>query len=71
MNYGNYVNTQREHELIENFLLLLIFLFTNNRNNKIELNGLHINQDKFIIVLDIYNVMIFLAERNKTNNNSK
>jgi hypothetical protein len=72
LHYGIYVNTQSEDALIENFLPLLIFLLPNNRNNKIELEELYINQDKFITPFDIYNTMIFIAEGNKnSNHNSK
>lgn len=72
LHYGIYVNTQSEDALIENFLPLLIFLLPNNRNNKIELEELYINQDKFITSFDIYNTMIFIAEGNKnSNHNSK
>jgi phosphoglycerol transferase MdoB-like AlkP superfamily enzyme len=72
LHYGIYVNTQSEDALIENFLPLLIFLLPNNRNNKIKLEELYINQDKFITPFDIYNTMIFIAEGNKhSNHNSK
>ena len=71
LHYRIYVNTQREDGFIENYWPLLIFLLPNNRNNKIELEELHINQDKFIIPSDKYNTMIFIAERNKINHNLK
>jgi hypothetical protein len=48
-----YFNIQRENALIENFLTLLIFLLLNNRNNKIKLEQLYINQEKFITSFDI------------------
>jgi hypothetical protein len=65
LHYGIYINTKREDALIENFLPLLIFILPNERNNKINLKELYINQDKFITSFDIYNTMLFIAEGNK------
>ena len=72
LHYGIYINTQREDALIENFLPLLIFILPNERNNKINLKELYINQDKFITSFDIYNTLLFMAEGNKnSSHNSK
>ena len=72
LHYGIYINTKREDALIENFLPLLIFILPNERNNKINLKELYINQDKFITSFDIYNTMLFMAEGNKNStHNSK
>jgi hypothetical protein len=72
LHYGIYINTQREDALIENFLPLLIFVLPNERNNKINLKELYINQDKFITSFDIYNTLKFMAEGNKnSSHNSK
>jgi hypothetical protein len=68
LHYGIYLNTGREDALIEHFLPLLIFLLPNNRNNKIKLEELLINQDKFITPYDIYITMLFIAE-GKNNSN--
>jgi hypothetical protein len=72
LHYGIYVNSGREDALIENFLPILILLLPIQKNNKIKLEELYINQDKFITPFDIYNTMLFIAKgKSNSKHNSK